>query len=304
MRAQWWLGLSLMVSGCGGSDGFKEAVPTRSTLSVNVPGSSAGSSTGTTGESQQALTGQRATFYTATRNVTLMFNGGVGGFLDGIEHILAQPPSAQSATHAVWGPSNDALATANYKFEIEKVAAQSYVYQFSAKLKGAPDSAYQAMVHGATQVVDAGHSTGDFHIDFDVARQFDDNTMDQSAITVHFDTTGYPHQLDIVFSKADASGTTSNDAAYAYTENADGGGTFQFVSPSDVNHDGTPETLAITSRWLASGQGRADVSATGGSLGGKQFGAVECWDTSFARSFYDENGDPATLEGDPKSCAF
>src|SRR6478752_3582510 len=61
----------------------------------------------------------------------------VGGFLAGIEDIMQHPPTQHSATHAVWGPTNDALATANYKFEIEKVADQSFQYQFSAKLKGA-----------------------------------------------------------------------------------------------------------------------------------------------------------------------
>ncbi len=304
MRLTWLCGVSLLVGACSGSTNpFEDSVPSKESLSIKVP---SGETLGTSsdGVSRQALIGQRAEFYTATRNATQDFNNGVGGFLAGIEHILTQPPSAQSPTHAMWGPSNDALATANYKFEIEKVAADAYVYQFSGKLKGAPDSDYVAIVQGATHVAGPGRSNGDFHVDIEVARRFDSNPSAEAAITVHFDNVNVPRRLDISFERSDAMGVRSMFAGYAYTENPDGSGTFQFVSPKDVNNDGTEERLAIVSRWMATGQGRADIVASGGSLGTSQAGMSECWSASFARTFFTENGNPANTEGNPATCAF
>ena len=113
-----WL-FCLCLAGCGaGGDDFEQAVPDPSLIALKVPGAT--SSVGTS-SLQQALLGERATFYTVTVNTTSDINSGVAGFLANINHILTQPPSQRSATHAVWGPSNDALASANYKFDVERV---------------------------------------------------------------------------------------------------------------------------------------------------------------------------------------
>src|SRR5262245_42750234 len=115
-----WL-CCLWLAGCSlGSEGFEQAVPDRSLLTLNVPGAASGVGTLGTSSRRQALLGERATFYTVTVNTTSDINNGVAGFLANLEHILTQPPSQRSATHAVWGPTNDALASANYKFDVER----------------------------------------------------------------------------------------------------------------------------------------------------------------------------------------
>src|SRR4030095_6819806 len=106
---------------------------------------------------------------------------------------------------------------------------------------------------------------------------------DQSYF-VHYDNTGNVRIVAIQFEKG---GTP--DAGYQYRENPDGSGSFPFASLQDVNNDGPQETLAINSRWLLRGQGRADVVAEGGSLPAQQI-MTECWDASFGRTFYQENG--------------
>jgi hypothetical protein len=283
------------LAGCGGSNGFDKAVPDRSLLSLNVPGGGSASGTGTA-SLNQGLLGERATFYTVTVNTTSDFNNGVGGFLLQLEHILAQPPSQQSGSHAVWGPSNDALATANYRLDVERASANDYGYGFSGKPKGAPDSAYQTVTEGQNHIVDAAHATGNIHVDNDVAKMLDPNDMNDQSYFIHYDNTGSQRIVAIQFQKA---GT--NDAGYQYAENPDGSGSFQFASLQDVDGDGTLETLGINSRWLATGAGRADIAAEGGSLTA-QMSMSECWDTSFGRTFYQENGH--LVEGDPSTCAF
>ena len=282
-----WL---LCLAGCGmGSDGFEQAVPDPSLIALKVPGAT--SSLGTS-SLQQALLGERATFYTVTVNTTSDINNGVAGFLANINHIMTQPPSQRSATHAVWGPSNDALASANYKFDVERVTPKDFGYGFSGKLKGAPDSAFQLVIQGENHIVDASHASGNFYVDNDLAKRLDPTTKSDHSYFVHYDNTGGSRIVAIQFQKG---GT--NDAGYQYKENPDGSGSFQFASLQDVNGDGKLETLAIHSRWLPSGSGRADVAVESGLLS-----MSECWDAKFGRTFYQENG--RMVEGDPAGCAF
>ncbi len=284
-----WL-FCLCLAGCGmGSDGFEQAVPDPSLIALKVPGAT--SSLGTS-SLQQALLGERATFYTVTVNTTSDINNGVAGFLANINHIMTQPPSQRSATHAVWGPSNDALASANYKFDVERVTPKDFGYGFSGKLKGAPDSAFQLVIQGENHIVDASHASGNFYVDNDLAKRLDPTTKSDHSYFVHYDNTGGSRIVAIQFQKG---GT--NDAGYQYKENPDGSGSFQFASLQDVNGDGKLETLAIHSRWLPSGSGRADVAVESGLLS-----MSECWDAKFGRTFYQENG--RMVEGDPAGCAF
>ena len=120
--------------------------------------------------------------------------------------------------------------------------------------------------------------------------------MGDQSYHIHFDSTVDPRVIDIEFQKA---GTA--DAMYHYSQSHDGSGRFQFVSLQDLKGDGMLETLGIVSRWLPTGAGRADVVAQGGSLPAPM-GMTECWDASFGRTFYAENG--KLVEGDSATCAY
>src|SRR5262249_7697709 len=83
-----------------------------------------------------------------------------------------------------------------------------------------------------------------------------------------------------------AGGTTAD---YHFTRAADGAGTFRLAQPDRL----------VTSRWNASGAGRADARFAGGQ-------ATECWDANFRRVFFVgvPAGGPPQSEGDPAACAF
>ena len=123
-----------------------------------------------------------------------------------------------------------------------------------------------------------------------------DNTADPRTVDVHFG-----NFLD------GKSGSTALNAQYHYAEHADQSGNFSFALRTNFDNDpqGILEGAEIASRWLASGAGRADVVATGGSLpAGFVVHAVECWDTSFARVFYTDDVDPSKTEGNVSACAL
>jgi hypothetical protein len=283
----------LFLVGCGAGHGdFDQAIPDRSQLKLTVPEPKP---LGTSSLSQ-ALLGDRATFYEVTRQTTSDFNNGVGGFLANLQNIVMSPPSQEAGSHAVWGPTNDPLAMSNYRFEVEKTAPGSFNYAFSAKLKSEPDTAWQMVIQGAGHRVDAAHGLGEIHVNIDLAKHYDNTTKGDQSYAIHFDSTVDPRVVDILFTKNGV-----DDAMYHYTEAHDGSGTFQFVSLQDLDGDGTLETLGIVSRWLPTGAGRADVVAQGGSLS-TPMGMSECWDASFGRTFYQENGH--LVEGDPATCPY
>ena len=67
------------------------------------------------------------------------------------------------------------------------------------------------------------------------------------------------------------------------------------------------EDVAVTSRWRATGAGRADVVIEGGDLvasGVDSASFVECWGTDFTRVYYSDSVGLKESEGEVSACAF
>jgi len=102
--------LSLILAGvlvaCGGesdpADEYREAVPTRGQLSMDVPagGGSQGQG-GEIGSHSQALLGQRAELYDLTYKVSHEVNGSIWIGLNIIEAIVQHQPSSIAASSGV-----------------------------------------------------------------------------------------------------------------------------------------------------------------------------------------------------------
>jgi len=93
-----------------------------------------------------------------------------------------------------------------------------------------------------------------------------------------------------------------NDAHYHFDQ-APTGVHFDFVTRTDFDHDGTlDERLEVQSRWVAPGAGKASVVVTGGSLGQKSVGAIECWDPAKRVVFYADDVNANSPAGNPACC--
>ncbi len=302
------LSLALFAAAAAGcmspADEFRGAAPSQSAVNLNLP-ASAGAASVKPGTANAETLGQRAVFYEITRAVTVVVNGGVGLTLLVLEHITDGTPSSLTATHATWGPYTDALSPAAWKFDVDKVGPADYAYVLSGKPKAAADSAYVAIIAGKAHVVSRVVGSGDFVFDFTALAALDGSNKAVGQITVHYDNTGDPRVVDVGFKGFDdGNGSyTPDTAAYHYAEHLDHSGNFAFVSKDDVDHDPLQdkEVVAITSRWLASGQGRSDVKASGGSLAADAT-AEECWNAAFARTYFTDSWNAAETEGDPASC--
>jgi hypothetical protein len=295
--------LSLLLIGCAPQekDELATAVPSRSALSLNVPQN--GSSDGA---NASALLGDRASLYSFTRVVSRSVNGGVAAILGHIEFITDHKPTQRDANRAAWGPMTTGLDPAEWMLVVERVGVKQFNYVLAGKPTGADDSAYKPVMGGHANVVDETHGSGDFLLDFSAIHALDDSSRAQGGIAVHYDNVADPRNVEVAFKDfSDAEGVMPRDALYRYAEHPDHSGNFEFVTPQDIDGDGaTKEVLAVLTRWQATGAGRSDATATGGSLADLTVHVVECWDASFAESYYHDNLDIKPTAGDAASCVF
>jgi len=302
------LGGSLAVGCSAGSDPYQAALPSRASVAINVPGAKAGAST--SGARTEALLGAQATFYTMTRQISTQLNDASGSFFGMIDDAVATPPSGHDATNAYWGPFTPALSPMTVTLAVQQVDPQDYNFFLGGKPKGAPDSAYVGLLGGSAHQADATHGSGMLQANFTTMNALDPTTNTSTGIIafVH-DNTADPRTVDVHFSDFldGKPGSTPLNAGYHYTEHPDTSGTFQFALKTNFDNDagGVLEDAALVSRWVASGAGRADLVASGGSLpAGFVVHATECWDTSFARVYYVEDVDPTKNEGSESACAL
>ena len=111
--------------------------------------------------------------------------------------------------------------------------------------------------------------------------------------------------VNIVFSQVgDARGSARTDSTYAFSQIENGEGSFEFVVDTNyVTRSAALERLSVKSRWMWNGSGRSDVTGNGGDLTAP-FRFSECWDTSFARTYYGDTLGLFPTEGQESDCAF
>jgi hypothetical protein len=198
------------------------------------------------------------------------------------------------------------LDPAEWTLVVSKLGPGQFNYVLAGKPRGADDSQYKPVMAGHASVTDETHGSGDFLLDFSAIHALDDTSRATGGIAVHYDNVADPRNLEVAFKDfADADGMMPRDALYRYAEHPDHSGNFEFATLQDLDGDGaTKELVAVVSRWQASGAGRSDAVATGGSLADLTVHATECWDAGFGETYYHDNLDLKPTEGDPGACVF
>lgn len=306
------------------SQAFKAAVPTHAQVGIQVPGgvmaiytptvAEVGDGVGkawnrTHGIVDQLAVGERAVFYTATKDMSSSINGGVLGILLVIKQIAQLPPSQVTETHRYYGPWTGALDPLTYAFVMDVVDGSDIKYALMAKPKKADDSAYQALLAGNYHPVSPDHGNGALALDADVAQALDPaGDHGTGKIAIRWDNASEPRSVEVAFDKwADKHAEQTIDALYRFREAGDGSGTFEFLVNGDLDGGRDPmklakEKLGIVSRWLASGAGRSDVVVTGGDLPIAELHAQECWDDTFTRTFFWDDHGIFPHVGTPDAC--
>ncbi len=273
-----------------------------------------------------AVLGDPATYFVASRLVTGDVNRGVLGFLelvDRITHLV--PPTLRQPTRRVWGPwpAEDDPGVA-MRFVMEKGQPGEFFFDFQLRPEAlAADSDFDEnwtsciagrveprgafrrgvgemdILLGQCAEVTGSGEAGSAAVDFDTAPD-DVNPDGKTELTIDF----------VAFLTRDmiADGDQALDAEYSFFEAGDRSGAFDFTSRADV-HEGEPglearERWDWRVHWAADGCGRADVRLSGGDLGQIEVLLSECWDSEQGRVYYGDNASLAETEGDPADCCL
>ena len=187
----------------------------------------------------------------------------------------------------------------------------NFTYALQFQRIGDPPSTWAALLTGwfeATATSGARRGVGGFRVQTAELRNagypFDNGGERIESIDVTYSTREFPISVVVDFVQfTDFTFTTTNTFHYEYGAQESGQGAMRFViSGPDLIPGAMVDSLAVTTRWLASGAGRGEATVTQGdaAVGLQQ---VECWDTNFRATYNDK---PWKLEdnvgGDPSVC--
>jgi hypothetical protein len=310
------VGMGTMVAAAQGcaiksDDGsrFAEAIPETSTASLSVPGSSGAggvhASSATIHIQGPTTTTSYASWYQFTRDITDAVDIGTGIILAEVLFVVHLPPTSVSAHQAVWGPGQGtALDPVVWRMTVDEVGTEEYDYRLEGRPKASTSNAdWRAVLtgHGFGKARPE-HRSGWFRLDNDAYASLDPaRGTSNGTVKVTFDGRQYPWTI-----RAEVKHTADTDAYdVTVTHNQDTSGAVDITAHGDVDtpKDGNSEDVVMHSRYDAAGAGRADVQITGGSAPTTVL-ASECWDTSFARSYYTDNVGYRPTAGSAAACVF
>lgn len=276
-----------------------DALPTAESVQIKLPLATARS------------IGRLADYYVLTRQVTRDLNAGAAWVLILVHTIVQFPATDVDGDVYTWGPwSGGALDPAEWRLVVVANEDGTYDWDLEGRSKTTPADGFIGVITGHAEPGDRPHrGSGTFTIDFDAGERVNpiENSPDNGRIDVTYDLENQGGTNASVTMHAEGIDSLGNPGAfdYAYAENEDGSGDFQFALEGDLDESGSAaEQALIRSRWLASGAGRADAELSSGDLGDIEVEASECWDEQFRRTYYADSVEFAPTEGDPASCAF
>lgn len=297
----------VMLSGCrqAALRAARDGLPEISEATIPLAGDDSASNA--SGLSQPLL-GETADLYAITRGVTSVVNLGVVWALTTVRLISLLPPTSYEGNTITWGPSEPKGLEAknNFKLTATRNDDGSVSYDLWAKNTTEDDTHWRAILSGThVKGTTARSGRGTLHVDWELARELDRPRAHFGSATVTYGAAaGQGYTVDVDFHQVkDGNSGRRRDATYRYAEAASGAGTFTFVTEKDLRGDGSIEALTTRSRWEATGRGRSDVRASGGSLAADAT-ISECWDDAFKRTFVARSYDPSRDEGAVSACAY
>lgn len=319
MRSIWMAGL-VSVSVAFGSmacslqteDGskYREPLPAQGSVALALPGSQATTGTRTldfNGNGGGAVSSD-AEFYTFSRTVTDGIDQATAGILGAIWLVAQTTPTSVEPNKATWGPSQGtALEPVAWRLVVTEGAADEYDYVLDGRPKASTsDADFKTILRGhGYGKAHALHDTGWFQWDSEAERSLDPasvKTKDRGTVKVTYDIRQFPKTIGVELRPND--GTGQIDAKVQHL--AQGAGVLDVDGQTDIESDGQKdgklENVKIKSQWNSSGAGRADATVAGGSLPIASVSVVECWSSSFLRSYYKDSVDSKPTVGSESAC--
>jgi hypothetical protein len=266
-----------------------------------------------------------AEYYKYTRSAVLNFNALVFNLTAFVETVRGYTPTSRNGSERTWGPFAD---DKHPGWDLRVVMRRSTIsptllhmdYWVQLRQVGQDDSGWVSLLTGQyTSQGSARTGYGDIHFNVQSARDAgyptdsDPGLVDLAQLDVAYDrSAGASHCSTITDAAAcvdmkitSVSTSKSKSAHYLYELAQDSSGHMQF-DWQILTDAGVPVTATVTSRWLATGEGRADLVADlTPNLPRQTTLGTDCWgsDTVATYTFrVTDNG--AVTTDDATTCAF
>ncbi|HRC58232.1 MAG TPA: hypothetical protein PKU97_20050 [Kofleriaceae bacterium] len=270
------------------ADGLAKAIPTPEQVAIKVP------------KGQTRAIGQVADFYSDTRAAADEINSSAAWALMMVRSALEGPAQASDGKITSWGPwTSDGV---DYKLVVTNLANGGYEYLLTGR-QTSRGGAFETLISGTT-IPGATEDTGrgQLTVDFDADERIDPSGRTETGkITLKYDLAQRSLEVDVT----SLEGGVSSSLHHAYKGAADGGGELTFAVRRNTDGGGQAESVAVRSRWQASGAGRGDARISGGDVDQAEVTSSQCWDSQFKLTYsITQVGPVSDPEGTPGSCVF
>jgi len=300
-----------------GLESIRQALPQAQRVQLKGPEDTAQSSSASATDAGAApANAPYAKFYVFTREVRDGVNRITAAVLGTAWWIVNTKPTTLEGQEAIWGPFTDSLEPATWRFRVTHQAELQYDYVLEGRPKtSTSDQDYRTVLSGVGYAKgDAKHGDGTFTIDLDAARALDPvaHPNDSGTITVEHDLPPtFTSEIAPLPRTIQVSLVPRNTAAYLdilsiAREDQTGTLIVDGLADTDENKQTALEDVTVKSEWNALGEGRSDVTLSGGDVPAalSPVTLVECWDQQFKQSYYKDSAGFATATGEPSACAF
>lgn len=297
MTSKALLAATLLLAACGNYSNedleYMNAIPARDDMTANLPPSN-------------ILPANEAELSRDTHAVVKAFNGALD-FLNAADVIRTYQPTSRIPNGRIWGPvPTEDHPGWQWRFRMTRDpnAPEMFSYSFELEPIGAGEADWISFIHGSFVATGgARRGMGHFTMEADglrnagyaIGRDNDNNIF--KSLDVMYSTAAFPISVQmtlVLYPKGDLANTLT--ITYHYEEQSNGQAGMEFAGTDST----TGASLSVTSRWLASGAGRAEATAQDGTGAGTTW--VECWNASFVSVYDDKPWAVFGTTGDPALC--
>lgn len=294
---------------------FLAALPEREQLEARVPASEGTSSAGAARAELAAGTsaagvGDVSELFKDTRAAADDLNRVVGFPLILLDAVRRFPVTTREENRRIWGPfPSDKQPEFEFRVFIEREAPEAHKFRWAVEYRPRAERGrpWQPLLVGGSSATESfQRSRGEMSllVAQAVAAGLDlEDDPKQGSAGIEALTSlniGYDTEADPVTVTLDAEATSGERVSFQSRRAADDSSGLlvfrvrkEFIGRQVGEPAEVPDTLQITTRWRASGAGRADVSIVEGN--GTGFTALECWGSDSRVVYQETNWNGASV---------
>ena len=210
-----------------------------------------------------------AEYYLATRSAITTFNKMVADLIGLIEVVRATTPTSRNGNERIWGPfPSEKYSTWEIRVRMQRstVSPTLLHMDYWVELRPVGQGDWVPFLTGNYDSQGSARTgSGQIHLLANTVRgagypvNDDPGLVNLDHLDVTYDNAAYP--ITVKMSVVNLQAASTQSGTYTYAQNQDGSGKMTFDWQGVTPDTGVPITANMTSQWLGSGAGRADLTA-------------------------------------------